>query len=255
MQYTIVCKESAVSQQLAQYIKNNLPGYNENNPEIVICVGGDGTVLRAMHQYLEKIDTLKFVGIHTGNLGFLTDYTKEEVDILIEHIQSKKYEIYKSNLLDIAIEYEDEILHYHALNEMRIESIIYTQKLDIHIDDEYFETIVGSGLCISTQAGSTAMNRALNGAVVDDGIQLLQLSEITGIHHKYSHSLRNPYIMKCSRNIKITSESFKEAYVCFDHKNIKMENVKSVRCTTSHKQIQFIRFRKYSYLKRLKNLY
>lgn len=39
----------------------------------------------------------------------------------------------------------------------------------------------GSGICISTQNGSTAINRALSGAVVDSGLQVMQLSEIMPI--------------------------------------------------------------------------
>lgn len=255
MRYTIEKKESELSNQVEKYLLDKLTLQKDDlNPNLIICIGGDGTILRAVHKYIDKLDEVKFLGIHTGTLGFFTDYTLDELDTLIRDIQEKTYTISKSNLLKIQVN-DDFTQTYYALNEMRIESILHTQKLDIFIDKEYFETITGSGVCICTQAGSTAMNRALKGAVVDDGIQLLQMCEITGIHHHLSHSLGNPYIMKCSRKIKIVSEKFKNAFLCYDHQFLEMENIKSVTCTTSVKQVQFIRFKEYSYLRRLKNLY
>ena len=53
--------------------------YDEKNPDLVISIGGDGTILEAVHQYLML---MLFVGIHTGTLGFYTDYQVDEVDQL-----------------------------------------------------------------------------------------------------------------------------------------------------------------------------
>lgn len=253
MKYTIVNKDNEISKSLKQYLYHKLDflKIDHDNPELVICIGGDGTILYAVHKYIHLIDKIRFVGIHTGTLGFFTDYTKDEIEIFIDDIRKDEYKIYESNLLEIRVDNQK----YYALNEMRIENIIRTQSLDIYIDDEYFESFNGSGICVSTQAGSTAYNRALKGAVVDDGIQLLQMTEVTGIHHHLSHSLGNPYIMKCSRRVKIISSNFKGAYLCYDHKYFPIDEVKEIECTTSSKKIRFARYREYSYLKRLKNLY
>ena len=73
---------------------------------------------------------------------------------------------------------------------MRIESFSKTLILDIYLDHEFFERATGSGICVSSQAGSTAVNRALNGAVIDSGLEVMQLCEIMPISHKNHHSLR-----------------------------------------------------------------
>lgn len=44
--------------------------HNEENPEIVLSIGGDGTMLRAFHKYISQLECIAFVGIHTGKLGF-----------------------------------------------------------------------------------------------------------------------------------------------------------------------------------------
>lgn len=52
---------------------------DDENPDIVIAIGGDGTLMSAFHKYFDQIDHIGFVGIHTGLLGFF--YTWHELTI------------------------------------------------------------------------------------------------------------------------------------------------------------------------------
>ncbi|MDB6250712.1 hypothetical protein ODV12_05615 [Lactobacillus amylovorus] len=45
---------------------------DDENPDIVIAIGGDETLMSAFHKYFDQIDHIGFVGIHTGHLGFYT---------------------------------------------------------------------------------------------------------------------------------------------------------------------------------------
>ena len=57
---------------LLKKIKKGLTGimeYNPDDPDLVISVGGDGTIALSVHQYMEQ--KVSFVGVHYGNLGFL----------------------------------------------------------------------------------------------------------------------------------------------------------------------------------------
>ena len=56
------------------------------DPDIVITVGGDGTLLSAFHHYNDRLDRVRFVGIHTGHLGFYTDWRDYEVQELIDSL-------------------------------------------------------------------------------------------------------------------------------------------------------------------------
>ena len=70
--FTIVSKNDDLSNQIKQKIHDALAKMDlisdENNPELVIAVGGDGTFLRTIHKYVNALDALLFVGIHTGPL-------------------------------------------------------------------------------------------------------------------------------------------------------------------------------------------
>ena len=245
------------------YIKNKIIDlllqqgweYSKNNPEIIICVGGDGTILRAIHEYIGNLDTACFVGLHTGTLGFLTDYVQEELDTFIHDLINNKSKIEERPLLEVSFPEKNETIY--SFNEVRIESITRTLLLDIFIDGEFFEQTRGSGICISTQAGSSAINRALSGAVVDSGIDVLQLCEIMPITNKKHHSLRNPYIMREDRKIivKGQGDGLKSAHAAYDYMDRKLTDISEIHIQTSIKKVRFARYRTYSYLKRLKNIY
>lgn len=253
--FSIVAKKNEKSYRMEKYVQMRLSAegwtYDKTYPNLVICVGGDGTLLYAVHKYMKQLSNVQFVGIHTGTLGFFTDYTEEEIDLCIQDILQKIPRIFCSYLLNIRINDQS----YYALNEMRIENVKRTQVVDVYVDHEFFETCWGSGVCLSTQAGSTAYNRSLGGAVIDNGISLMQMAEITSIQHSKHRSLGNPYILKSDRLVEFKSNDFHDAVLCYDHKNIVLDEVKSITCTMSEKYVQFARYRSYSYLKRLKNLY
>lgn len=230
--------------------------YDKENPELVISVGGDGTLLYAVHTYLDMLDDLLFVAVHTGTLGFFTDYTEENIDICIQDIiNGEIYEVFESRLLKAEIFKAEDTKEIYALNEIRLENVCQTQTLDIYIDNEFFETVKGNGMCLSTQAGATAYNRALKGAVVDNGLSIMQMVEIAGIHDSKHSSLGVPYIMKSDREVSFNCHNSKNTYLCYDHMNLLLQDVKGIRCKLSDKSVKFARFREYSYLKRLRNLY
>lgn len=254
--FAVVARQDIKSLNIKEKIKQTLIqhafSYEEEHPELVICVGGDGTLLYAVHHYIEQLDHTYFVAIHTGNLGFFTDYQEDEVDMCIADIlKGEIYELFVSSLLEASVHHTT----LYALNEIRIENITRTQMFDIFIDDEFFEKYKGNGICLSSQAGSTAYNRSLKGAVVDSGLSLMQLSEIAGIHDSTHRSLGVPYILKDDRKLRIISDNFTGAYLCYDHKHIALDDASEVSIQMSDKKVKFIRYRKYSYLERVRTLY
>lgn len=257
MKFAIVSKKDDKSRRVEIYVKQQLEShqwtYDKIYPELVICIGGDGTLLYGVHKYINIMNEIKFLGIHTGTLGFFTDYTGDDVDACIHDLLTKKPEVYESRLLKFQLDNDPKVRY--ALNEIRIENIIKSQIMNLYIDDEFFETCRGSGICLSTQAGSTAYNRSLRGAVIDSGLSLMQLTEITPIQHSVHRSLGVPYIMMENRVIKIKSDNFDTAFLCYDHLSIPLTETKQIICEMSNLKVKFARYREYSYLDRLKNLY
>ena len=76
-----------VFQQLRYKLKKNNFILTEKHPDIVISIGGDGMLLSAFHKYESQLDRVRFVGVHTGHLGFYTDYLDDEIDKLVENLK------------------------------------------------------------------------------------------------------------------------------------------------------------------------
>ncbi len=252
--YTIENKQDQISFDLAKKIKKELDEfmiYDEKNPELVISVGGDGTVLHSIHKYQNQLDKVVFIGIHTGTLGFLTDYQKDEYEDFVQDIKSGDYKTYKRCLLDIQTNKGS----YIALNELRIENNMRSQVLDVYINDEFLETFRGNGLCVSTSSGSTAYNKSLGGSIVYSNMGIMQLSEIAGIHHNAYRSLGSPLILDRTHTIHFESQNFENSVMGIDHMVFDMKDVEYVNVRLSSTAAQFIQFKRVSLIERLKRAF
>lgn len=262
MRYTIVNRLDEESNKARDYVDKQLEATHmqrdDKNPEIIIVIGGDGTFLVAAHKYIDIISDVLIVGIHTGTLGFFADFKLDQIDIMIDSVLNKKPHISTKRLLKTrVIDSDDSEKVYYSLNEIRIENIIKTQILKVWIDQVYLETFRGTGICVSTQPGSTGYNRSLRGAVISDTLELIQMTEITGIHHKLFQSLQVPMIMDRETEISFSSPSFKEAILCYDHLSVEVSNAKHVICSLSkNKKINFARYKPgLTYTHRIKSLF
>ena len=87
-------KSKKTLNKLSKILKAEHFVFDDINPEIVISVGGDGTLLRAMHMYEYQLDRVRFLGVHTGHLGFYTDFTDEDLFEVVMKIQLKRFTIH-----------------------------------------------------------------------------------------------------------------------------------------------------------------
>jgi len=256
--FYIVEKEDKVSRNLSKKIHDSLTNANKDidalHPQCVVTVGGDGTFLHAVHQFKHLSDVV-FVGVHTGTLGFFTDYEAEEVDILISHLLNQDPTIESTHLIEANITQDQIVTTLEALNEIRVENIVRTQELQVYINHEMMEVFRGNGVCVSGQAGSTAYNRSLKGAIIAPGVDVLQLTEISGIHHKAYQSIGSPLVLPKDTVITLMSDNFDGAKLVFDYHALDLSEVSKVEIKTSTKKVNMARYRPTSYIKRLHCLF
>ena len=251
--YAIVSKKDDVSRHLAALIKEELKEltYDEEHPEIVISVGGDGTMIYSIHRYEHVLNDVSFVGIHTGTLGFFTDYLKDEYKQLVEDILTKQPEIFDRHLLRIS--YNGEI--FHTLNEMRIENSYRSQVIDMYVNDEHMETFRGNGLCVSTPSGSTALNKSLGGAVINPSLRLMQVTEIAGIHHNAYRSLGSPLILGEEDVVRFETDFNENAVLGIDTDIYELKDHDVIEARLSKRVAHFCNYRHISFVKRLRKSY
>jgi len=89
---------------------------DDEHPELVFSFGGDGTMLAAIHRYLDQLEQVKFVGINTGKLGFFTDFDKDELPLICEMLEKGDYEINKFHILEYTLINQYQSITGYAVN-------------------------------------------------------------------------------------------------------------------------------------------
>ncbi|GGB58518.1 NAD kinase [Fictibacillus barbaricus] len=258
MKFAIISKGDSKSNILTEKIRSYLEEfelvYEEKEPEIVITVGGDGTLLHAFHHYVHRIDQTAFVGVHTGHLGFFADWLPEEVEKLVIHIAKTPFQIVEYPLLEVTVRYIDGIdeKRYLAVNECTVKSVEGSLVMDVEIKGEKFETFRGDGLCISTPSGSTAYNKALGGAIIHPSLASIQLSEMASINNRVFRTIGSPLVLPQHHTCILKPVNDVDFHITIDHRFLVQKKVKSIQYRVAEEKIRFARFRPFPFWKRVK---
>ncbi|WP_168121070.1 NAD kinase [Paenibacillus sp. HB172176] len=259
MKYTIIDRGDALSKSLVQQFHSLAAerGFIHNNeqPEIVISIGGDGTLLQAFHNYVDCIADVAFVGIHTGHLGFYADWKADELEELVRLMAEETPIMVRYPLAQIEVETSTETLHYLSLNEFSLKGVDGTLVAQINVNDELFEMFRGDGIVISTPTGSTAYNKSLGGAIVHPSIESIQIAEIASINNRVFRTLGSSVLLPKHHHCDIISKKDQRIQLSIDHVNIMHSDIKSIRCSVASRKVSFPRYRPFPFWNRVRDAF
>ncbi|MFB9762678.1 MULTISPECIES: NAD kinase [Bacillaceae] len=259
MNFAIMSKGDQASNLLMNTMREYLQDFefvnDEQEPEIVISVGGDGTLLQAFHRYSHRLENTAFVGVHTGHLGFYADWLPNEVEKLVIAIAKTPFQVVEYPLLEVIIRYLDgsKESQYLALNEVTVKSSEGTFVIDVEIRGEYFETFRGDGLCISTPSGSTAYNKALGGAIIHPSLEAIQLTEMASINNRVFRTVGSPLVLPKHHTCVLKPVTDMDLRITIDHLTLSHQDVKSIQCRVANQKVRFVRFRPFPFWKRVRD--
>ncbi|GGC74830.1 NAD kinase 1 [Thalassobacillus devorans] len=259
MKFAILSRGDSNSNEIRSKIKNYLKEFNmeycEDEPEVAISVGGDGTFLEAFHTYNHRLDKTAFIGIHTGHLGFYADWTPDEVEKLIIDVARTPFQVVEYPILEVIIRLKNggEEGRYLALNECTIKTSEGSVVLDVDIKGEHFETFRGDGLCISTPSGSTAYNKALGGAIIHPSLESIQIAEMASINNRVFRTIGSPLILPSHHTCLLKPTADKSFMITVDHYTHTYKEVKSIQCRVAKEKVRFARFRPFPFWKRVRD--
>lgn len=214
---------------------------SKKDPDIVISIGGDGMLLSAFHTYEKILDRVRFVGIHTGHLGFYTDYRDFEVEKLIENLRADKGRKASYPVLRAKITLDDgRVVKARALNEVAIKRIEKTMVADVIIDKVKLERFRGDGISVSTPTGSTAYNKSLGGAILHPTMEAMQLTEISSLNNRVYRTLGSSVIVPKKDKIEIIPKRQGVYTVSIDNKTMHYKNVSKIEYYIDNKKISFV---------------
>jgi NAD+ kinase len=130
MKYAFMTRDDQQSRSIKTKLetKLNSAGHvlNAEKPELLIFVGGDGTFLRSIQTYLHVLDSIIFVGIHTGTLGFFCEFHDTQINDLIKAIPTMKRTSAEYALVELTLMVSKNI---HFMLSMKFESRILFRRL------------------------------------------------------------------------------------------------------------------------------
>jgi NAD+ kinase len=219
MKYAFMSRDDQQSRLIKTKLetKLNLAGhvFNSERPDILIFVGGDGTFLRSIQTYLHLLESIIFVGIHTGTLGFFCEFHDNQINDLIKAIPTFKRNSAEYALVELTLSGKNKHIFY-AVNEVRVENPFHTFVTDVYIDKQALQTFRGTGLIVASTLGSSAYNKSLGGALVDVTNSTLQLTEMATIQNNAYRSLGSSLVLDAKRIISFKGD-FKKAIFGYDY--------------------------------------
>ncbi len=250
-------KSKQVTKQLTTLLEQNQIQIDNRQPELVISVGGDGTLLSAFHRFNHLLNEVSFLGVHTGHLGFYTDWRDYELKELVESLCIHREKSTSYPLLDVRIRFRDgkPDKHFLALNESTIKRGNRTMVGDVFIKDELFERFRGDGLSISTPTGSTAYNKSIGGAVLHPSINAFQLTEIASLNNRVFRTLGSPIVIAHTEWLEIKLQESDDYFVTVDQLDIYQENIASVCYRIADERIHFASYRHMHFWHRVKDAF
>lgn len=234
-------KSEVVSKELWKRLREENFILTPKNPDIVISIGGDGMLLSAFHKYEKLIDRVRFVGIHTGHLGFYTDYRDFEVENLVENLKLDTGARVSYPILNVKVKMTDgRIVEMKALNEATIKRLSKTMVADIIINNVPFERFRGDGISVSTPTGSTAYNKSLGGAVLHPTIEALQIAEVASLNNRVYRTLGSSIVVPKKDKIVIEPKHSDRYSIAVDNKTIIYDNIDCIEYQIDNSKIHFV---------------
>lgn len=232
---------------------------DEREPDVIISIGGDGTMLQAFHMFVHHLEKASFVGIHTGKLGFFADWMPEEIEDLMALMNAPamagKFRNVQYPLVEIELTTQSGKETHLALNEFAMKGLSGTLVAQLNINKEVFEMFRGDGICVSTPSGSTAYNKSLNGAVIHPSLEALQIAEIASINNRVFRTLGSSMILPKHHYCDIFLKEADKLLLSIDHVHTQRDDVISIHCQVAKQKINFARFRPFPFWSRVREAF
>ena len=201
--------------------------------DIIVTVGGDGTILQA----LKDIDKPIFA-INSGGMGFLSEVESKYAIGGLKQVIEGRYNIEERAKLKILV---DKQRLQDATNEVTIQTaqiakIMYFQ---LFVENELFDTIGADGVIIATPTGSTSYSLSVGGPLMDPSVEAMIVAPLA----PFRLSAR-PWVIPIKKkiNIKILPKSKETKLVIDGHYYQSVTPDTEISVTLSDKKARFVRF-------------
>lgn len=168
--------------------------------DLIVVLGGDGTILRAARQYASQ--GIPILGVNMGTVGFLSNIEVNEFYQYLDRIIQGDYSLDERMMLEITFYKDQQVTDkFFCLNEVVIKSQSHRMiGLNLAIGNEGFSYYKGDGIIISTPTGSTAYSLSCGGPIADPELEAFVITPIA------SHIItKKPLVVSSCKNISVST--------------------------------------------------
>ena len=215
--------------------------------DLLISLGGDGTMLRAGH--LCGPHGVPILGINMGRFGFLMEIRQDSWREALERLLNGDYWSEKRMMLSAEQVRDDQVLdEWEVVNESVVSrgSFVRPVQMEVNVDDRYLATYVADGMIASTPTGSTAYAMAAGGPILPPELRTILLVPIA------PHlSIDRGIVLAEGSSVAIKVHTNHQAVLSIDGQPpIDLADGDCVNVQASDHTLQFIRFQDPGYFYR-----
>ncbi|HIY65944.1 MAG TPA: NAD kinase [Candidatus Agrococcus pullicola] len=144
-----------------------IQAYDGGDVDLIITLGGDGTILRASE--LQRETRAPLLGINMGHVGFLAEAEVAELERVVERAVAGDYTVEERLVLDVSVEIGgEERFRTWAVNEAAIEKVDSGRMVEVvlAIDARPISSFGADAVIMATPTGSTAYSFSAGGPIV-----------------------------------------------------------------------------------------
>jgi NAD+ kinase len=151
-----------------------------DHAELVVVLGGDGTILRAAE--LVRGRDVPLLGINLGHVGFLAESERDDLDYTVQRIAARDYEVEERMTIDVTVHADgDRIAEMWAVNEASVEKANRERLIEvvIEVDGRPVTEFGCDGVILATPTGSTAYAFSAGGPIVWPEVEALLVTPLS----------------------------------------------------------------------------
>jgi NAD+ kinase len=157
--------------------------------DLVISLGGDGTMLRSVDAAYEA--GVPVLGVNVGQMGYLTEVEPADFGSALDRLLAGDYEVAERMVLEMTVESASSAHgRWYALNEAVVEKVHTGRlaRLEVDINGTFFTTYAADGVIVATPTGSTAYSFSARGPIVSPRHRCVLLTPVSP-HMLFDRSL------------------------------------------------------------------
>lgn len=171
----VVARFAAEAAEVGIATCDALAAGDDAKPDVIVGIGGDGTLLRAAHLAHELM--VPVVGINLGTVGYLTEVEPDLIGKMLERMVAG--DLGTNRRMTVAATMPDGKV-VHGINDIVMEKVTSQRlvQITVAVNDEFFTTFRSDALLVATPLGSTAYSLSAGGPVVDPDLDALLMTPV-----------------------------------------------------------------------------